>query len=163
MPRKIAPAVRTVIAAMAILLAFAASPARANSDTVLTVSGLSGSRDFTRTDLESLPKWRFTTSTPWTEGATEFEGVRLSDLLQSTNVPGTKLKATALNDYSAVMEIADVREDALVAYAMNGKPMSVRTKGPLWLIFPFDAKPHLKAEQYYSRSVWQLRALAVLN
>ena len=163
MSNRLIIAVRFIVGAIALMLAATAPAVGANSDTVLTVVSGGNARDFTREELKKFPKWTFATTTPWTEGPTVFEGVRLSDLLDAVDGGGINLKATALNEYAAIMKIGDVRDDALVAYAMNGKAMSVRDKGPLWMVFPFDAKPHLKAEQYYSRSVWQLRSLSVDN
>jgi hypothetical protein len=34
--------------------------------------------------------------------------------------------------------------------------MSVRDKGPLWLIYPYDSKAEYQSETIYSRSIWQL-------
>lgn len=135
----------------------------ARTDIVLTVSSAGGSTSFTRNDLEALPKTSFATTTPWTEGVARFEGVRLADFVKFANGPVSRVKAIALNDYSASMKLDDVREHALVAYRMNGKAMTVRNKGPLWIIFPFDDQPGLKSERFYSKSVWQLKAIAFSN
>jgi hypothetical protein len=40
--------------------------------------------------------------------------------------------------------------------------MAVRDKGPLFVIYPFDARPELRGAVYYSRSAWQLRTIDVL-
>ncbi len=37
--------------------------------------------------------------------------------------------------------------------------MSVREKGPLVIIYPFDDKPELRDAVHYSRAIWQLRSL----
>ena len=39
--------------------------------------------------------------------------------------------------------------------------MPVRDKGPLFIIYPFDANPELKSQTYYSRSVWQVAKIVV--
>jgi hypothetical protein len=52
---------------------------------------------------------------------------------------------------------------AILAYRMNGAELSVRDKGPLWIMFPFDDKPELKSELIYSQSVWQLRKMTFLD
>jgi len=39
--------------------------------------------------------------------------------------------------------------------------MSVRDKGPLFVIYPFDSKAELKSEQYYSRAAWQVRSITI--
>ena len=40
--------------------------------------------------------------------------------------------------------------------------MTVRDKGPFWIIYPFDSNPDYQSEVIYSRSIWQLNRLEVL-
>ena len=44
----------------------------------------------------------------------------------------------------------------------NGGRMSVRDKGPLWIVYPFDSSEEYQAELIYSRSIWQLVRIEVL-
>jgi hypothetical protein len=39
--------------------------------------------------------------------------------------------------------------------------MAVRDKGPLFIMYPFDRRPDLRNAVYYSRCVWQLKALDI--
>ena len=39
--------------------------------------------------------------------------------------------------------------------------MSVRDKGPLFVVFNYDSAAELRSERYYNRSIWQLRRLQV--
>jgi hypothetical protein len=111
-----------------------------------------------------MPAATIRTSTPWTEGLTEFEGVLLDDVLKAVAASGQKIKAAALNDYVADVDVnTAVSAGAILAYRINGAEISVRDKGPLWIMFPFDAKPELKSEPIYSQSVWQLRKMTVLD
>jgi hypothetical protein len=48
-----------------------------------------------------------------------------------------------------------------VAYLRNGAEMSMRDKGPLWIVYPYDAKPDYQSELIYSRSIWQLDRIEV--
>jgi hypothetical protein len=50
---------------------------------------------------------------------------------------------------------------ALIAYAMDGKEMSVRYKGPLWIVYPYDSNANYRTEITYARSVWQLDRIDV--
>jgi hypothetical protein len=34
--------------------------------------------------------------------------------------------------------------------------MSMRNKGPLWLVYPYDSNVALQTEAVYARSIWQL-------
>jgi hypothetical protein len=51
--------------------------------------------------------------------------------------------------------------DMVMAHQMNGQPISVKTKGPLFIVYPFDSKPELRSSTYYERSPWQLRSITV--
>jgi len=139
-------------------------------DIVLTIDGkigrenAPGQADFDLDMLRAMPVVTFRTSTPWTEGPVEFEGVLLDDVFKAVAASGTSIKAAALNDYIADVDVATVvSAGAILAYRMNGAELSVRDKGPLWIMFPFDENPKLKAETIYSQSVWQLRKLTILD
>jgi hypothetical protein len=47
-------------------------------------------------------------------------------------------------------------QGTIAASEMNGLPMPVRDKGPLWILHPYDAKPEYRTEAIYSKSIWQL-------
>jgi hypothetical protein len=49
----------------------------------------------------------------------------------------------------------------LMATRLDDQPMSVRDKGPLLIIYPYDDNADLRAARYYNRSAWQLRTLHV--
>lgn len=136
-------------------------------DVVLTVSGAIGVRnagdhaEFDLTMLEAMPKNEIRTTTPWTDGVTTFEGFALNDLLDAVGATGTELNAIALNDYATVIPKSDADLGVMVAYKVNGEYISVREKGPLWVIYPFDQQPDLKTETNYGRSIWQLNRFEV--
>jgi hypothetical protein len=46
---------------------------------------------------------------------------------------------------------------------MDDRPMSVRDKGPLWVVYPFDDVPAYQSETIYSRSIWQLDRIEVVR
>lgn len=143
----------------ALALAFAAPPAMAE-DPLLTVTGaIAGGapRSFDRDALYDMPRAQFTTSTVWTSGQIQFAGVRLRDLLDQVGATGATLHVTALNDYAIDLPISDATPGGpIIAYEMNGKPMSVRENGPLWIVYPYDSDVHFRTETIYGRSVWQL-------
>jgi hypothetical protein len=148
----------------------AAELAAPAGDVVLTIDGkigrqnAPGQADFDLDMLRAMPKVTFRTTSPWTEGPAEFEGVLLADVFKAVAASGKSIKATALNDYIADVDLATVvSAGAILAYRMNGADLSVRDKGPLWIMFPFDEKPELKSELIYSQSVWQLRKITFLE
>jgi len=113
--------------------------------------------------LEKLPQVSFQTRTPWYPEPRRFTGVRLRDLLAALGAHGgASVSAEALNDYRAVIPAEDWTDvDLLVAWHLDDAPMLVRDKGPLVIIYPFDAHPKLRSAVRYSRAVWQLKALDV--
>jgi hypothetical protein len=120
------------------------------------------SADFDMAALERLPQVNFTTATPWYGQPTKFSGPLLRDVLAAAGVTGTRLVAVALNDYKVEMPLEDAtRHGAVLALRMNDKPMSVRDKGPLFVVFNYDSAAELRSERYYTRSIWQLRRLQV--
>jgi hypothetical protein len=135
---------------------------------VLTISGKvaqpnSGQQAvFDMKMLERLPQKSFTTQTPWYPQPVSFTGPLLRDVLAAAGARGTKITAVALNDYKTEIPFDDVtRHEVIVARLMNDRPMPVREKGPLFIMFPFDTKAELRSETYYNRAAWQLNALRV--
>ena len=67
--------------------------------------------------------------------------------------PVKRYQYTAIDDAT--------RHDVIVARLMNNRPMRVREKGPLFIVYPFDTKAELRSELYYNRAAWQLTALHI--
>ncbi len=150
------------------LVGFAAEKTVPTGDVLLTVSGLIENKNepdrmtFDRAMLDQLPVTSFKTKTNWTEGEHEFTGVLLSDLLAAVNASGANLRATALNDYTVEIPVSDARKGGpIIAYAIDGKAMSVRDKGPLWIVYPYDSAAEYRSETIYSRSIWQLDRIVI--
>ncbi len=139
-------------------------------EVLLTVSGrIARTNDgdraaFDRAMLEALGPVTFTTTTPWTEGPVAFTGVTLAAVAEAVGAEGDVFEATAINDYAVVIPRTDwVEGGPIIAYLANGEPMSVRDKGPLWVVYPFDGTPAYRSEVSYSRSIWQLNRLVVAD
>jgi hypothetical protein len=135
---------------------------------ILTITGAitqtnePGAARFDLAMLEQFGTVKIRTSTPWHQGVVEFEGVRLDRLMDAVGATGTEVVATALNDYSSTLPIADfTRFGVILATKRDGAYMPVRDRGPLFIIYPFDSNPELQGEDYYLRSVWQVRNLEV--
>ena len=134
---------------------------------VLTVKGKianTNAGDTAQFDLEMLEKLKGRKGemeTPWTTGKVTFEGPLLREILSAVGASGTSLKVRALNDYAAEVPAEDAKLDTILATTLDGKPMSVRDKGPLMLVYPFDLDAGLYNEKYFSRSVWQIKEIEV--
>ena len=110
--------------------------------------------------LAALPQHSFSTKTPWYPQPRKFTGVLVRDLLDAVGAKGGTARAVALNDYRADMPTDDlIKHGAMIAYLLDDRPMPVREKGPLVIIFPFSDRPELRTAVHYSRAVWQLKSL----
>ena len=138
-------------------------------DVMLTVTGniaVTNAPDSALFDLAMLKEvgeTGFDTSTTWTKGVNKFEGVSLKALLDRLGVTSGMLKMYAINDYVVEVPVSDAVEGGpILAYSQNGERMSVRDKGPLWLLYPYDSNPEYQTEVVYSRSIWQLVKIEVV-
>lgn len=157
------------------LLALATLPAAAvdplpepTGPVILTVSGTvevtnsDQGAEFDREMLYALGLTEIRTTTAWTDGIQVFEGVLLRTVLERVGASGTTITGIAINDYVAPLPFEDVeRYDVLLAAVMNGVEMTVRDRGPLWIIYPREDHPELQDPQYNDRFVWQLREINV--
>ena len=135
---------------------------------ILTLRGKIGLRnagDVARFDLamqDALPPGRFEGETPWTRGRTVFTGPLAAAVLDAVAASGANLRVNALNDYDADIPAADFRDHAVIlATRRDGAVMSIRGKGPIWVIYPMDKEPALRIETIYTRSVWQVSGIEV--
>jgi hypothetical protein len=133
---------------------------------ILKIKGVVAGRDTLVTvDLEAMdrmPRTAFSTSTPWHQAVTEFSGVLLRDLFDTIRLSGTTLQIIALNDYAVEASVSELEAaDALLATRQNGEIMPISDKGPIFLVFPFDSRPELQHQSYYSRAVWQIAEINV--
>ena len=162
-----------IAAISAFLLLAVGQPASAEiaapqGEVILTVSGAiddTNSAEGAQFDMEMLqamPASGFDTTTTWTVGTTRFDGVPLKALLDAVGAKGTSVTATALNNYSVEIPLDVLEEQVpIVAYHINGETFSRRDKGPLWIVFPYDAGPAYQTELVYGWSIWQLSGLTV--
>lgn len=161
--------VRLLFAALISFIIFPAfALTAASGKVILTVSGQVAATnspagaEFDKAMLEGLPQQTFTTKTPWDKDPVTFKGPLLRDVLAAAKATGRQIKALALNDYQTAIPLDDANAyGMIVAMEINGQAISVRTKGPLFIVYPFDAKPELQSTLYYERSAWQLRHLRV--
>ena len=142
--------------------------AKPQGPVILTVSGAITAHNsnadvvFDLAMLQALPVTSFKTHTTWTDGENTFTGVPLKTLLDYVGVKGKMLHAVALNDYAVDIPVSDASVDGpIIAYEFNGQKMSIRDKGPLWIVYPFDSKSAYQTEQIYTRSIWQLSQIVV--
>ncbi len=118
---------------------------------------------FTRADLLAMPQVEYRTSTIWTDTVHAFTGVPLSELLKVAGISEGTLLLSASNDYAVELPVSTVAPDApIIAMNIDGVPMNLRDKGPLWVVYPYDRSTEFQTEVIYTRSVWQLVRIEVL-
>ncbi|MEP5154970.1 molybdopterin-dependent oxidoreductase [Planktotalea sp.] len=149
---------------------FAEDIAAPEGEVILTVSGtpdvanVGDTLQFDRDTFAALGLQTIETTTIWTEGMQSFEGVPLATLTALFGVEDGTLNATAINDYTVEIPVSDAVEGGpIIAFMMNGEEMSLRDKGPLWVVYPYDSKAEYRTEVVYSRSIWQLDRLEVVE
>lgn len=163
--------IQSILATLALVgTALASELPAPKGDVVLTVTGSIGATNtetaalFDLASLQDLGQSEFTTSTIWTDGENTFTGVSLATLLNAVGVETGTVNATAINDYSVTFPVAEaLADDAIIAYEMNGKQLSMREKGPLWIVYPYDDDNKYKSETYYSRSIWHLDRIEITS
>jgi hypothetical protein len=135
---------------------------------ILTVSGNiadAGSQQVVRLDramLEKIGTTKLKTSTAWTTGEAEFEGVLARDLLDALGAEGTLVVATALNDYVVSIPLRELYYyPVLLALKMNGEYLEIRDKGPIWIVYPRDQFSERRNSMVDKKWVWQLSELEV--
>ncbi|PZA00484.1 hypothetical protein A6K26_003550 [Gammaproteobacteria bacterium 2W06] len=135
---------------------------------ILTVSGDIGTTNqgdqavFDAAMLAELEGRTLETETPWHEGVRTFSGPLARAVLEAVDAGGEQVTAIALNDYSAEIPVSNFRDyDVILATHKDGERMSVRERGPIFVIYPFDRHPELHRETIYGRSVWQVNRLRV--
>lgn len=134
---------------------------------VLTVSGKleqtnsNGAALFDMEMLETIGKASFTSRWELSEAPQLFEGIPLRAVLDRLGAKGKSLRASALNDYVAVIPIEDLNFDPILATKVDGRVLTIRDKGPLWISYPRDAHKVLQDAKYDYRWVWQLNKLHV--
>ena len=117
-------------------------------------------------EVDALSQQRATTHSPFFPGTETFSGPLLADLLAAAlgaePKESTPIKLVALNDYSIQTTFGKLKHaEAIVATRKNDLPMSIRDRGPFWIIFPLTKRPDLENEDFYRLMIWQLSDIIV--
>lgn len=113
--------------------------------------------------LENLPQNSFTTMTTWDKKPIKFSGPLLRDVLAAAKANGKNIKASALDDFQTTIPMEDTKKfNMIISIKMNDAPIPVSTKGPLFIVYPFDSNEELRNSHIYiDRSAWQLKSLKI--
>jgi hypothetical protein len=167
-PRKIGGLFAIFALTVLPVVAIADGLAQPTGTVLLTVSGaitntnVDGKALFDLDMLKALGTQEIKTSTIWTEGVQTFVGVPMASIYTAVGANGAAILATAVNDYAVSIPVEDWTVGApMLAFERDGAAMSVRDKGPLWVVYAYDSSPALQTEVIYSRSIWQLDRLEI--
>ena len=140
-----------------------AAPTLSYAQDILTVTTADLTEGFTLEEILAMQQTTVVTKNDYVDEVTTFQGPTLRSVLEEMDVArDATLKMVALNDFSSEVPATDAFEyDVILAVLFNGETMSVRDKGPIWVIYPMDDNPELHDDIYNDRLVWQLRTISV--
>lgn len=115
---------------------------------------------FDRRLFDSLGMVKITTRTAWHLEDTVFEGVPARRLMEAVGAAGVTVTAVAANDYRIKIPLTDFSAyDVMLATRIDGEALRLRTRGPIWVIYPEGAD--LPAPLRRERMIWQLIELRI--
>lgn len=133
-------------------------------DAILTINNQGNKTSFTLDQLLEHADQEIVTNTPWTEDDTSFVGISAQRLLKLIGREQADLKVVALNNYWSTIPFSDIEKyNPLFALKKDGKVMTVRDKGPVWVIYPLTDFDELNNEVLHSRMVWQVSQIETMN
>lgn len=114
-----------------------------------------------RDELETFPQTTIVTETPFYEGLKSFTGPALNRVLNSFGLDDqSQLTLRALNDYEYTGSLEEIMAlGAIIATRDDGLPMSVRDRGPFWIMLPLTDRPELNTPEMHRYMVWQLSVI----
>ncbi|MFM4992170.1 hypothetical protein ACEUCK_09570 [Aeromonas veronii] len=156
-------AVKQWIAFFLLMLASASASASIPLMTLVLPDGQQVTLD--EAALSALPQTEFTTTTPWTQGAHHYRGPTLSAVLAAQGIPDArKIAVSALNGYQQVVDLALFDGVPLTLVRQeDGKPLTRRNKGPLWLLIPFTTYPKLDVPAIHNCMAWQVTRIEIVD
>jgi hypothetical protein len=139
----------------------------AKGPVILTISGKieqtnsTAGAQFDKEMLEAIGRASITTRSEVSDVPQVFDGVPLRAVLDRVGAKGKAMRATALNDYVSMVPLEDLQFEPIIAMRVDNRLLTVRDKGPLWIVYPRDAHKVLQDTRYDSRWVWQLSKLNI--
>jgi len=144
-------------------------PVAAIAQDILSVIKADGTtaKTYSLEQLDALDQTAYVTKNPFIDGTSEFSGplarVVLADAGQ--DMPkGAQLRVVAINDYKIDVPVSEILDfDVMLATRRDGETMSLREKGPIWIMYPISDNAELEDEAINSRLVWQLKSIQIVE
>jgi hypothetical protein len=130
---------------------------------ILTVTNGEETKSYTFEDLLAFEQEIVETTNDYVDELATFQGPSLQSLLKASDIDrDAEIKLSAINDFTISVPAEDAfLYNVILALLRDGEEMSVRDKGPIWVIYPMDDNPELRDDLYNGRLVWQLKSIAV--
>ncbi len=146
-----------------LVLAQTAMPAAAEDLLVVRNATASSPAEvrFDEADLLALPQVTIRTRTEFTDGVVEFVGPLARDAIAFVDAgAATTVTLMAANDYAIDIPLSDLTDyDVILAMQANGERLTIRDKGPIWLMYPLDDHVKLQDPVFNNRLIWQLTVI----
>lgn len=93
----------------------------------------------------------------------EVRGPLIRDLLREAGISGETATGIALDKYEVEIPASDFDKfDVIAAIELDGKRLTVRNKGPVWIVYPSGKHENMRKDPVYeARSIWQLKELVL--
>jgi len=141
-----------------------ATLAPSHDQTIVLTAIIKGKKkDYSLAQIESIGMKTLKTNTYWPEDDGVYEGILLKDFLKTLNSEkADSIKLTALDNYSC--EILKKDWDTwpvIIATRRNGTPLSLRTKGPLRIIYPKFLGGKLDEKDRTIQWIWAIKSIEI--
>lgn len=115
----------------------------------------------TEAELLAMPQVTVRTGSEFTDGVVEYVGPLARDVVELVGRHGAETAhLVAANDYSVDIPMEEFFEyDVILAMSADGERLSLRTKGPIWVMYPLDDHAELQDPLYNVRLIWQLTTM----
>lgn len=118
---------------------------------------------FSEQQLQALPQKTFTTKHTWWTSAQEFSGPLMVDAIKQVCPSAEKIYLRSLDQYSVMVDLTKVAKyEPILALKIDGKPLTIREKGPIWVMIDTDGFK-LPVRSLDNMFVWQLYYIRVLT
>lgn len=117
-------------------------------------------------NLDSMPQETILTSLPASlsiTGKNEWSGVSLKYIVDNLGAKeDSVIELAALNDYVISIPMKSINSyNPVLASRLNGKTISIRNKGPLILIYPFDKYREINTPLYQDYTIWMIHEIRI--
>lgn len=131
----------------------------ASEKVLLEINSVSQSlhQKYTLQQLQALPQYEMKVKTPWTTDSHIYKGPYLEDVFALAGIEGNRLTMFALDHYRVSFDFQRIKKyKPILALQVDGELLTIRSKGPIWVMLPLDDFKALGEAIYQDYLVWQL-------